>query len=101
MVAGKPRSTYVKLYRSAPPGGIEADPVADYSAGIMPRSGKRLVGQAHRQLQLKALEKAAGSWKDEHHPEIKEGARKWVARLRSESDRRRSGPFESAHPGIL
>lgn len=47
--------------------------------------------EVRRQLQLKALEKAAGSWKDEHHPELKVGARRWVARMRRESEGRLSG----------
>ncbi len=47
--------------------------------------------EVRRQLQLKALDKAAGSWKDEHHPELKIGARRWVARMRKESEARLSG----------
>jgi len=31
---------------------------------------------------LKALERAAGSWKAEDHPELKGGAARWVAQLR-------------------
>jgi hypothetical protein len=38
--------------------------------------------------QVKALGAAAGSWKDEDHPELKQGAAKWVKRLRREYDRR-------------
>jgi len=41
-----------------------------------------------RLRQIKALESAAGSWKDEDHPELKEGAAKWVKKLRQEYDER-------------
>ena len=39
-----------------------------------------------RLRQIKALESAAGSWKDKDHPELKEGAAKWVKKLRQEYD---------------
>ena len=41
-----------------------------------------------RLRQLKALEAAAGSWKDKDHPELKQGAAKWVKKLRREYDQR-------------
>ena len=41
-----------------------------------------------RRRQIKALEKASGSWKDKDHPELKQGAAKWVKGLRREYDRR-------------
>jgi hypothetical protein len=41
-----------------------------------------------RLRQLKALKGAAGSWKDKDHPELKEGAAKWVAKLRSQDEKR-------------
>jgi Arc/MetJ-type ribon-helix-helix transcriptional regulator len=41
-----------------------------------------------RLRQLKALEVAAGSWKDKDHPELKQGSAKWVRKLRQESERR-------------
>jgi Arc/MetJ-type ribon-helix-helix transcriptional regulator len=37
---------------------------------------------------LKALKRAAGSWKDEDHPELKDGAAKWVEQLREEWEER-------------
>ena len=37
-----------------------------------------------RLRQLKALEAAAGSWKDKDHPELKQGSAKWVRKLRQE-----------------
>jgi metal-responsive CopG/Arc/MetJ family transcriptional regulator len=41
-----------------------------------------------RLSQLKALEAAAGSWKNPHHPELKHGAAKWVDKLRREDEER-------------
>jgi len=70
----------------------------DLAAGIDRVAGKRgrsrfIIAAARtelrRQLQLNALEKSAGAWRDEDHPELKGGARKWVARIRAESERRR------------
>ena len=45
-----------------------------------------------RLRQIKALEAAAGSWKDKDHPELRHGAAKWVKGLRREYDQR----FEKA-----
>jgi hypothetical protein len=41
-----------------------------------------------RLRQFRALEAAAGSWKDKDHPELKQGAAKWVKKLRREYERR-------------
>jgi hypothetical protein len=41
-----------------------------------------------RLRQLKALAAATGSWKDKDHPELKQGAAKWVKELRREYDQR-------------
>ena len=41
-----------------------------------------------RRRQIKALEAAAGSWKDKDHPELKQGAAKWVRKLRRQCDER-------------
>jgi len=41
-----------------------------------------------RLRQLKALDQAAGSWKDKDHPELSQGADKWVEKLRQEDQRR-------------
>lgn len=41
-----------------------------------------------RLRQLKALEAAAGSWKDKDHPELKLGAAKWVEKLRRQDEKR-------------
>ena len=45
-------------------------------------------GKLMRLRQLKALEAAAGSWKDEDHPELKDGAAKWVEKLRAQDEKR-------------
>ena len=41
-----------------------------------------------RLRQLKALEAAAGAWKDKDHPELKQGAAKWVTKLRRQDEKR-------------
>ena len=41
-----------------------------------------------RLRQLKAVEAAAGSWKDRDHPELKRGAAKWVDKLRRQDEKR-------------
>ena len=41
-----------------------------------------------RLRQLKALEAAVGSWKDKDHPELKQGAAKWVAKMRRQDEKR-------------
>jgi len=51
-----------------------------------------LTQAAERELmrlrQLKALKAVAGSWKDKDHPELKDGAFKWVNTLRSQDEQR-------------
>ena len=37
---------------------------------------------------LQALTRAAGSWKDADHPELRHGAARWVAKLRKLDERR-------------
>jgi len=37
---------------------------------------------------LKALERAAGSWKGENHPELKDGAAAWIEQLRRQDEER-------------
>ena len=41
-----------------------------------------------RLRQIKALEGIAGAWKDKDHPELKQGAAKWVRKLRGDYERR-------------
>ena len=51
-----------------------------------------LTGAAEKELmrlrQIKALEAAAGAWKDRDHPDLKQGSAKWVKKLRREYDQR-------------
>jgi len=58
-----------------------------------------LTQAAQRELmrlrQIKALDDAAGAWKDRDHPELKQGAAKWVKQLRRESE----GRFKKATAG--
>jgi Arc/MetJ-type ribon-helix-helix transcriptional regulator len=44
--------------------------------------------ELRRMQQIRALEKFAGSWKDQGHPELQQGASNWVQGLRQESERR-------------
>jgi Arc/MetJ-type ribon-helix-helix transcriptional regulator len=41
-----------------------------------------------RLRQVEALKAAAGAWKDKDHPELKQGAARWVQKLRQENERR-------------
>jgi hypothetical protein len=41
-----------------------------------------------RREQRDALRDAAGSWEDENHPELAEGADEWVREMRQESIKR-------------
>ena len=42
--------------------------------------------EVQRLEQLKAIQDASGVWKDEDHPELKDGAEAWVRRMRTESE---------------
>lgn len=46
------------------------------------------VKELARLRQLRALEAAAGAWKDKDHPELKQGADRWVRKMRRESGRK-------------
>jgi Arc/MetJ-type ribon-helix-helix transcriptional regulator len=66
---------------------------ADIDSLVGKRSRSAFLTQAAekelmRLRQIKALEAAAGSWKDKDHPELKQGAAKWVRNLRREYDER-------------
>ena len=41
-----------------------------------------------RYRQIAAIKAAAGAWKDKDHPELKDGAAKWVSRMRRQDERR-------------
>ena len=53
-----------------------------------------LAQAAERELlrlrQIKALDAASGAWKDNDHPELKEGSAAWVKKIRIENERRSS-----------
>ena len=40
--------------------------------------------EIRRRRQRKALRETAGAWKDQDHPELKDGAAAWVHRMREE-----------------
>jgi Arc/MetJ-type ribon-helix-helix transcriptional regulator len=70
---------------------------ADLASEIDTLVGKRgrsgfLAEAARKELNrlrmLKALEKAAGSWKDKDHPELRKGAARWVESIRKEDEQR-------------
>ena len=44
--------------------------------------------EIRRREQREALREAAGSWKDEDHPELSDGADKWVREMLQESIKR-------------
>jgi hypothetical protein len=44
--------------------------------------------EIQRRQQREALRAARGAWKDEDHPELKDGALTWVKQMRSESETR-------------
>ena len=44
--------------------------------------------EVRRLRALRALERAAGAWKDKDHPELRAGAAAWVRKLRREDDQR-------------
>jgi hypothetical protein len=44
--------------------------------------------EIQRRQQRNALRAAKGAWKDEDHPELKDGAAAWVSQMRSDSEKR-------------
>jgi|SRR5216683_472153 len=67
--------------------------VAEIDALVGKRGRSTFVTQAAekevmRLCQLRAVEAAAGSWKDADHPELKQGAAKWVDKLRRQDETR-------------
>src|SRR5207253_10607918 len=53
-----------------------------------------------RRQQRNAMRAARGAWKDEDHPELKDGAEAWVSRIRSESEKRFEEIERHRDPGI-
>jgi Arc/MetJ-type ribon-helix-helix transcriptional regulator len=54
-------------------------------SSFITRAAERELMRLH---QLKALDDVAGAWKDKDHPELRQGAAKWVKKLRQETERR-------------
>jgi hypothetical protein len=71
------------------PSGI----VSAIDAVVGRRGRSRFITEAaerelRRLAQAAALRKAAGSWKDADHPELRRGSAAWVEKIRSEGERR-------------
>ena len=67
--------------------------VKDIDALVGARQRSSFISQAAekelmRLRQIKALEAGAGSWKDKDHPELRQGAAKWVDKLRRQDEKR-------------
>jgi Arc/MetJ-type ribon-helix-helix transcriptional regulator len=65
--------------------------LSDLDRLVEKRNRSRFIAEAVRNAlliarQREALRKAAGSWNDKDHPELKEGASTWVKKLRRESE---------------
>jgi hypothetical protein len=43
---------------------------------------------ARQRRQIQAIKAAAGAWRDEDHRELKQGAAKWVAKIRRQDEKR-------------
>jgi len=66
---------------------------ADLDRLVEKRNRSRFITEAVRKAlllarQKEALQQAAGSWKEEDHPELKAGAAAWVSRMRREDEKR-------------
>lgn len=72
---------------------LSAELVRDIDTLVGTRHRSKFLTQAAekelmRLRQIAALKGAEGAWKDEDHPELKQGSAKWVRKLRRESERR-------------
>ena len=72
---------------------LEENLVKDIDRLVGPRQRSSFLTEAAQEKlmrfrQIAALKAAAGAWKDEDHPELKQGSAKWVRKMRQESDRR-------------
>ena len=65
------------------PSGLTLYVMASTFAGVV----EQYVIRGHIRKK-EALEAAAGAWKDRDHPDLKQGAAKWVKKLRREYDQR-------------
>ncbi len=71
---------------------------ADLDRLVEKRNRSRFITEALKQAlllarQKQALHLAAGSWKDNDHPELKAGSAAWVKKLRRESESRLKKQF--------
>ena len=67
--------------------------LADLDRLVEKRQRSRFIAEAVRKelllaRQKAALQQAVGAWKDNDHPELKNGATAWVRKLRQESEAR-------------
>ena len=71
---------------------LEEKLVKDIDRLVGPRQRSSFLTEAAQEKlmrfrQIAALKAAAGAWKDEDHPELKQGSAKWVRKMRQESER--------------
>ena len=72
---------------------LSVDVVADIDKLVGKRSRSAFLTEVardeiQRRQQRNALRAARGAWKDEDHPELKDGAAAWVRQMRAESETR-------------
>lgn len=72
---------------------LPVDLVADIDKLVGKRCRSAFIAEVardeiQRRQQRNALRAAKGAWKDEDHPELKDGAAAWVNQMRSESEKR-------------
>lgn len=72
---------------------LPVDVVADIDKLVGKRGRSAFITEVvrdeiQRRQQRNALRAAKGAWKDEDHPELKDGAAAWVRQMRSESEKR-------------
>ncbi len=72
---------------------LPADLVADIDKLVGKRCRSAFLTEVasdeiQRRQQRNALRKSAGAWKNEDHPELKDGAAAWVIKIRGESEER-------------
>ena len=72
---------------------LPVDVVADIDKLVGKRGRSAFLSEVardeiQRRQQRNALRAAMGAWKDEDHPELKDGSAAWVRQMRSESEKR-------------
>ena len=71
---------------------LEEKLIKDIDRLVGPRRRSSFLAEAAeeklmRYRQIAALKATSGAWKDEDHPELKQGSAKWVRKIRQESER--------------